>query len=492
MGTTTKQPTSNQGHLQSLIAKIRKEVRRPTQIEISYANNLTQAVEKEAWKESQEVRNSMLGVAQDARRMFGLRPFDMSLNGENEADGKEMVLRNGGKRSSSTAPGPNPSKRQQREPIQPPPPPSGKIEQKAEAVYQSGRVRHIKEENTVTNSQNGPHGHGHSQSIEAPFATSFLTNSAPIYNQNINSGSGQQNINVYGVFEPPPPSATGAAPTEYEIPTEPEHRLNRDPRQQNLSINDTVTNKTAGDGKPGHNQILKGPHGNTHMRVTAPVYNQNVNTGSGQQNIDVIGKMDFEKKERKDRSRQDHVVAVGQPANPQPQRRDDQGPGNPHYGRGSSYRPTSPQGLAVATGQNAIPLPQRRDNQAPLSPSYRPASSHYRPTSPQYDQLRLSIDRPRRSTRMDQLRFTVDLAHLAAASPQIVTVALCMSTGIVRTGGVMVFHMRTLLIIQKMTGRDQMVWIVLVQALRVANAEISGMVADDDESRGIYRGQAFS
>jgi len=388
MGTTTKQPTSNQGHLQSLIAKIRKEVRRPTQIEISYANNLTQAVEKEAWEESQEVRNSMLGVAQDARRMFGLRPFDMSLNGKNEADGKEMVLRNGGKRSSSMAPGPNPSKRQQREHIQPPPPPpppSGKIEQKAEAVDQSGRVRHIKEENTVTNSQNCPHGHGHSQSIEAPFATSFLTNSAPIYNQNINSGSGQQNINVYGVFEPPPPSATGAAPTEYEIPTEPEHRLNRDAGKQQFSINDTVTNKTAGDGKSGgHNQTLKGPHGNTHMRMTAPVYNQNVNTGSGQQNIDVIGKMDFEKKERKDRSRQDHVVAVGQPAYPQPQRRDDQGPSNPHYGHGPTYRPTSPPGLAVATGQNAIPLPQRRDNEAPHSPFYRPASSQYRPTSPQY------------------------------------------------------------------------------------------------------------
>ena len=398
MGTTTNQPTSNQGHLQSLIAKIRKEVRRPTQIEISYANNLTQAVEKEAWKESQEVRNSMLGVAQDARRMFGLRPFDMSLGGENEADGKEMVLRNGGKRSSSTAPAPNPSKRQQREPIQPPPPPSRKIEQKAEAVDQSGRVRHIKEENTVTNSQNGPHGHGHSQSIEAPFATSFLTNSAPIYNQNINSGSGQQNINVYGVFEPPPPSATGAAPTEYEIPTGPEHRLNREAGQQKFSINDTVTNKTAGDGKPGsRSQTLKGPHGNTHMRMTAPVYNQNVNTGSGQQNIDVIGKMDFGEKERKDRPRQDLAVPVAQPANPQTQWRDDQGPGNPHYGHSPSYRPTLPQGLAVATGQNAIPLPQRRDNEAPRSPFYRPASSHYRPTSPQYGPT--SLHRRSRSPR---------------------------------------------------------------------------------------------
>ncbi|KAI4705638.1 hypothetical protein J4E81_000522 [Alternaria sp. BMP 2799] len=385
IGTTTKLPTSNQGHLQSLMAKVRKELRQPTQIEISYANNLTQAIEKEAWKESREVRDSILGLAQEARRMFGLRPFDMSLNVENEADGKEMVLRNGGKRSASTAPTPNASKRQQREPIRPPPPSSGKIDQKSEALDQSGRVRHIKEENTVTNSQNGPHGHGHSQSIEAPFATSFLTNSAPIYNQNINSGSGQQNINVYGVFEPPPPSATGAAPTEYEMPTEPEHRLNQNAGQQKFSVSDTVTNKTAGDGKSsGHGQTLKGPHGNTHMRMTAPVYNQNINTGSGQQNIDVIGKMDFEKKERKDRSRQDHVVAVGQPANPQPQWREDQGPGNPHYGRGPSYRPTSPQGLAVATGQNAIPLPQRRDNEAPHSPFYQPSSPHYRPTSPQY------------------------------------------------------------------------------------------------------------
>ncbi|KAI4961175.1 hypothetical protein J4E86_000201 [Alternaria arbusti] len=474
MGTTTNQPTSNQGHLQSLIAKIRKEVRRPTQIEISYANNLTQAVEKEAWKESQEVRNSMLGVAQDARRMFGLRPFDMSLGGENEADGKEMVLRNGGKRSSSTAPAPNPSKRQQREPIQPPPPPSRKIEQKAEAVDQSGRVRHIKEENTVTNSQNGPHGHGHSQSIEAPFATSFLTNSAPIYNQNINSGSGQQNINVYGVFEPPPPSATGAAPTEYEIPTEPEHRLNREAGQQKFSINDTVTNKTAGDGKPGgRSQTLKGPHGNTHMRMTAPVYNQNVNTGSGQQNIDVIGKMDFGEKERKDRPRQDLAVPVAQPANPQTQWRDDQGP-------------------VLLTGQlylKALQLQPGRTqfhyhSDATMKHLVVHSIGQLRLTVDQphlsMDQLRLSIDRPRRSTHMDQLRFTVDLAHLAAASPRIVTVALWMSTGIVRTGGVMVFHMRMLRMIQKMIGRDQVAWIVLVQGLRVANAETSGMIADGD------------
>ncbi|KAI4664192.1 uncharacterized protein J4E79_003694 [Alternaria viburni] len=487
MGTTTKQPTSNQGHLQSLIAKIRKEVRRPTQIEISYANNFTQAVEKEAWKESQEVRNSMLGVAQDARRMFGLRPFDMSLNVENEADGKEMVLRNGGKRSASTAPAPNASKRQQREPIRPPPPPtSGKIDQKSEALDQSGRVRHIKEENTVTNSQNGPHGHGHSQSIEAPFATSFLTNSAPIYNQNINSGSGQQNINVYGVFEPPPPPATGAAPTEYEIPTEPEHRLNRDPGQQKLSINDTVTNKTAGDGNPGgHKQTLKGPHGNTHMRMTAPVYNQNVNTGSGQQNIDVIGKMDFEKKDRKERPRQGPIVAVAQSANPQPQRRDDQGtvhitgrlrlkalqlqPGRTQFHYHSDA--TMKHLVVHSIDQLRLTIDQPR-----LS----------------MDQLRLSIDQPRRSTRMDQLRFTVDLAHLAAASPRVVTVAQWMSTGIVRTGGVMVFHMRMLRMIQKMTGRDQMVWIVLVQELRVADAEMSGMMADDDESKRKDRGQAFS
>ncbi|KAI4682078.1 uncharacterized protein J4E88_004966 [Alternaria novae-zelandiae] len=368
------------------MAKVRKELRPPTQIETSYATNLTQAVEKEAWKESQEVRDSMLGLAQEARRMFGLRPFDMSLNGENEADGKEMVLRNGGKRPASTAPVPNPSKRQQREPIRPPPPPHcGKIDQKSETLDQSSRVRHIREENTVTNSQNGPQGHGHSQSIENPSATSFLTSSAPIYNQNINSGSGQQNINVYGVFEPPPPSATGAAPTEYEIPTEPEHRLNREAGQQKFSINDTVTNKTAGDGKSGgHNQTLKGPHGNTHMRMTAPVYNQNVNTGSGQQNIDVIGKMDFEKKDRKEPRHQGLAVPVAQAANPQPQWRNDQRSGGPYRGHSPSYRPTSAQGLAVATGQNAIPLPQRRDNQAPLSPFYQPASSQYRPTSPQY------------------------------------------------------------------------------------------------------------
>ncbi|KAI4671924.1 uncharacterized protein J4E78_000422 [Alternaria triticimaculans] len=428
MGTTTKQPTSNQGHLQSLMAKVRKELRPPTQIETSYATNLTQAVEKEAWKESQEVRDSMLGLAQEARRMFGLRPFDMSLNGENEADGKEMVLRNGGKRPASTAPAPNPSKRQQREPIRPPPPPhSGKIDQKSKTLDQSGRVRHIKEENTVTNSQNGPHGHGHSQSIENPSATSFLTSSAPIYNQNINSGSGQQNINVYGVFEPRPPSATGIAPTEYEIPTEPEHRLNRDAGQQKFSINDTVTNKTASDGKSvGHNQTLEGPHGNTHMRVTAPVYNQNVNTGSGQQNIDVIGNMDFEKKERKDRS----LHLTGQLRRKVLQLQ----PGRTqfHYHSDATIKYL----LVHSINQLRLTIDQPR-----LS----------------MDQLRLSIDQPRRSTRMDQLRFTVDLAHLAAASPRIVTVALWMSTGIVRTGRVMVFHMRMLGMIQKMIGRGQMV-----------------------------------
>ncbi|KAI4676845.1 uncharacterized protein J4E84_009440 [Alternaria hordeiaustralica] len=447
MGTTTKQPTSNQGHLQSLMAKVRKELRQPTQIETSYANNLTQAVEKEAWKESREVCDSILGLAQEARRMFGLRPFDMSLNVENEADGKEMVLRNGGKRSASTAPAPNASKRQQREPIRPPPPPpSGKIDQKSEALDQSGHVRHIKEENTVTNSQNGPNGHGHSQSIEAPFATSFLTNSAPIYNQNINSGSGQQNINVYGVFEPPPPSATGAASTEYEIPTEPEHRLNRGAGQQKFSVNDTVTNKTAGDGKPGgHNQTLKGPHGNTHMRMTAPVYNQNVNTGSGQQNIDVIGKMDFEKKELKDRSL--HL-----------------------------------------TGQLRLKALQLRPGRTQFHYHSDAAMKHLIVHS--ISQLRLTIDQPRLSMdrlSIDQLhlsivqiRLAVDLVHLVAASPHIVTVALWMSTTIVRMGGVTVFHMRTLRMIQKMIGLDQMVWIVLVQGPRVATAEMSGMIADGD------------
>ena len=34
--------------------------------------------------------------------------------------------------------------------------------------------------------------------------------------------------------------------------------------------------------------------------------------------------------------------------------------------------------------------------------------------------------------------------------------------------------------IQKMIGRDQIVWIVLVQERRAANAEISGTVADED------------
>ena len=315
--------------------KVRRELRIPTQIEISYANNLTQAVEKEAWKESREVRDSMLGLAQDAQRMFGLRAFDMLLNGENEADGKEMVMRSGGKRSSSTAPAPNPSRRQQHEAIRSPPPSSVKIDQNIDASDQSGRVHRVREENAVHNSRNGAHGHVHSQLVENPSATSFLTSSAPIYNQN---------INVCGVFEPPLPPATGAAPTEYEMPTEPEHRLNRDAGQQKFSINDTVTNKTASDGKPrGHSQMLKGPHGNTHMRMTAPVYNQNVNAGSGQQNIDVIGKMDFERKDRKERPHQDH---------------------------------------AVATGPNTIPQPQRRDNQAPRSPSYRPTSPQYGPSAP--------------------------------------------------------------------------------------------------------------
>ena len=48
----------------------------------------------------------------------------------------------------------------------------------------------------------------------------------------------------------------------------------------------------------------------------------------------------------------------------------------------------------------------------------------------------------------------------------------------------MVFHMRMLRMIQKMTGRDQLGWTVLVQGLRVANAEMSGMTADDDGPGG--------
>jgi hypothetical protein len=92
-----------------------------------------------------------------------------------------------------------------------------------------------------------------------------------------------------------------------------------------------VTNKTASDNKPGeHTQTLKGPHGLTHIRATAPIYNQNVNSGSGQQNVYIKGKMIYEKQDRKETASQ--KVPAAQPvklpnrtqtANPQTRRRDD-------------------------------------------------------------------------------------------------------------------------------------------------------------------------
>ncbi|CAN9131207.1 unnamed protein product [Alternaria alternata] len=206
------------------------------------------------------------------------------LDGDDEVEGRELVLR-GGKLSPRSSPASDPSERRQRQPINSIPVSSARVDQKDGAQRVTAGNAHIQ------NSTSAKYG---SQTLENPSATNFLTNSAPIYNQNVNSGSGQQNIKVIGDFEVPSSYTPTAAPPEYEIPFESEHNQKRGSGLQKSNVSNGIKNKTAGDDRPnGYSQTLRDPHGRTHLRTMAPVYNQNVNSGSGQQNIHIAANLDL-------------------------------------------------------------------------------------------------------------------------------------------------------------------------------------------------------
>ncbi|CAN9233027.1 unnamed protein product [Alternaria alternata] len=170
------------------------------------------------------------------------------LDGDDEVEGRELVLR-GGKLSPRSSPAFDPSERRQRQPIHPIPVSSVRVDQK------DGPQRVIGGNANVQNSTNAKAG---SQTLENPSATNFLTNSAPIYNQNVNSGSGQQNIKVIGNFEVPSSYTPTAAPPEYEIPFESEHNEKRGSGLQKSNVSNGIKNKTAGDDRPnGYRQILR-------------------------------------------------------------------------------------------------------------------------------------------------------------------------------------------------------------------------------------------
>ncbi|KAI5374418.1 hypothetical protein J4E82_006833 [Alternaria postmessia] len=174
------------------------------------------------------------------------------LDGDDEVEGRELVLR-GGKLSPRSSPAFDPSERRQRQPIHPIPVSSARVDQK------DGPQRVIGGNANVQNSTNAKAG---SQTLENPSATNFLTNSAPIYNQNVNSGSGQQNIKVIGDFEVPSSYTPTAAPPEYEIPFESEHNEKRGSGLQKSNVSNGIKNKTAGDDRPnGYSQTLRDPHG---------------------------------------------------------------------------------------------------------------------------------------------------------------------------------------------------------------------------------------
>ncbi|CAN9194492.1 unnamed protein product [Alternaria alternata] len=197
---------------------------------------------------------------------------------EDEVEGRELVLR-GGKLSPRSSPASDPSGRRQRQPIHPIPVSSARVDQKDGAQCVTAGNAHIQ------NSTNAKCG---SQTLENPSATNFLTNSAPIYNQNVNSGSGQQNIKVIGDFEVPSSYTPTAAPPEYEIPFESEHNEKRGSGLQKSNVSNGIKNKTAGDDRPnGYSQTLRDPHGRTHLRTMAPVYNQNIAA-----NLDLLAYLD--------------------------------------------------------------------------------------------------------------------------------------------------------------------------------------------------------
>ncbi|KAG9193769.1 hypothetical protein G6011_03804 [Alternaria panax] len=198
--------------------------------------------------------------------------------------------------------------------------------------------------------QNSTNGQGGSQTLENPFTTNFLTDSAPIYNQNANSGFGQQNIKVNGNFEVPSSYTPAAAPHEYEVRLEPERHEQRGSGSQKFDVSNGIKNKTAGDDRSGgYSQTLTGPHDHTHLRTMAPVYNQNVNSGSGQQNINVKGRMGFQKQGSQEPTRQgpaagqlSQLPAQNRNMDLRPQWRNDQG--LDHHESGPAYSPgqTSP------------------------------------------------------------------------------------------------------------------------------------------------------
>ncbi|CAN9239893.1 unnamed protein product [Alternaria alternata] len=165
---------------------------------------------------------------------------------EDEVEGRELVLR-GGKLSPRSSPASDPSGRRQRQPIHPIPVSSARVDQKDGAQCVTAGNAHIQ------NSTNAKCG---SQTLENPSATNFLTNSAPIYNQNVNSGSGQQNIKVIGDFEVPSSYTPTAAPPEYEIPFESEHNEKRGSGLQKSNVSNGIKNKTAGDDRPNGYNLL--------------------------------------------------------------------------------------------------------------------------------------------------------------------------------------------------------------------------------------------
>ncbi|CAN9232306.1 unnamed protein product [Alternaria sp. RS040] len=170
---------------------------------------------------------------------------------DNEVEGRELVLRSG-KLSPRSSPASNPSERRRRQPINPIPVSSAHVDQKDGAQrVTAGNAR-------IQNSTSAKYG---SQTLENPSATNFLTNSAPIYNQNVNSGDGQQNIKVNGDFEVQSSYTPTAAPPEHEIPFESEHNQKRGSGLQNSNVSNGIKNKTAGDDRPnGYSQTLEDPH----------------------------------------------------------------------------------------------------------------------------------------------------------------------------------------------------------------------------------------
>jgi hypothetical protein len=207
--TSTATLTSSDSSLQSLVNKLRYEQRLPTRTEISYAENLCQAIEKQAWTECVSYRERMLGLATHPRKVFNT-PFTrhssdrdddpgrsgIYLDRDNEDEDREFVLRTGEKRSACTLPASNPSKWQQRQPNRSAPECSARSDQRHSDQGDLDVSFVIARNNDILNSTNDEGGH--SQSLENPSATNYLTSSAPIYNQNVNSGSGQQNIDVRG------------------------------------------------------------------------------------------------------------------------------------------------------------------------------------------------------------------------------------------------------------------------------------------------------